>query len=642
MSEIGLDDVKELDPESMSDGDRVEAIRRMIRSFYEVATEDLLVLSSYQKLLLLRWVIPLADDDATDKWQEEDYQAFDAAAPEFVRLGPEDKRGFRAMTFASPDEAAASSERTSTADIDAAGDAVPEQKPRKSMFNPEEFDPSFQKETDDMATKPATKKKTKNQEPGTKNASDEIEYRIDTEIVLKPVSWFYRSPYDTRERRTPEWVEELAKSLKEHQQLIPCLARPDGQLIAGHTRVLAAQLAGLEHLKVCLVHCDDLTARTLVLIENAKRRDLTLRERCSAYVDLQADYKARGKSEKELLKELGIERSTLSNITRLKSLPDEVWERFDADRLSTDQLREIATHAMVPGFAAAVLKVLDRDAADIRPGKMVFSDAMAAGFEAAYRPMGKGQVDFKLTEKLREQLGITTVDHPRLGKIQVATNAEAWDKLQKKAAEKKKASTPPSETVTPAKPPTEQREQDDRAAKKAQKERAAELRKNLITSAWLEAHARAIRARFAKPRKADYPLVVRLMLLMQTFLPPVDVGEIIEEDEKFYETIYAKVIRFFTVGEVSLANYEDLNLEEMNELSKWLAAPALPHWMPSKDLIKTLTDKELLQLRDDLTLEEGVMDTEREELEERVMDEWQPGKLGDGWCPDVFQLSVIY
>lgn len=640
-----MSDLMGIDPETLSDVERVLAIQRLFSLFYRMDEEQLRTLSTEKKLSLLRWALLLADDEATDKWQEEDYIKFDASAPSFVRLGPEDKCGFRNITFASDDEAAASSEPASSADIDTAGDAVPEQKPqRKSMFNPEEFEPSFEKERDDMATKTAKPAEGKKSKPAAE-AHIETEYRIETEIVSKPLAWFTKSPYDTRQSRPDAWVKELAASLARDGQLTPCLARPDGQHIAGWTRVMAAPDAGLKELQVRIVHCDDMTARRLVLIENAKRRDLSEREQCEAYNALLVEYQASGKSQKQLAGDLSIDHSTLSNKVRLKSITEDIWDHYEADRLSMEQLRQVATHAMVPGFADAFMKSLKQHEPEIRPGKFAFTQAISDGFAAAYRPMTKGKFEFKLTEKTREKLGIVKVDHPRLGQVEVATKADVWDKLQQEAAGKKATKAEAAASATTAKqnepesPPKE-----DKAAKKAQTERAAQLRRDLIEEMWIKAYSRAIGARFAKPRKADYPLMMRLTIIAQQLAgmsEQMELATIIADDDTFHDECRACVSLLFNVdagSDVQSYSYEDLSIDDLRQIAAWVTAPPLPHWMPSAELLKTLTDKELTGLRDELELEEGVLDDQREELEKRVLAEWQPGRLGDGWCPDLFQL----
>lgn len=506
-------------------------------------------------------------------------------------------------------------------------------------------------EEDDMAT--ATKGKAKGattkSAKATKGKATEVavEYRIEDTIVEKPLSWFKQSPFDKRASRPLPWVKELAKSLQQDGQLTPCLARPDGQHIAGWTRVLAAPHAGLKTLKVRIVHCDDLTARRLVLIENAKRRDLSEREQCDAYCELLAAYTAAGKPQKALAADLGIDHTTLSNKTRLKSLPPEAWDRYESDALSIDQMRQIATHAMVPGFADAVIKLLNDREPDRRPGPVCFNDAMSAGFEAAYRPMGKGLIEFRPSAKQKEELGITTVDHPRLGKIEVATNASLWEQLNKEAADKKKQEQTTTTTKPAAAKPDKPTKPEPAAGSvaKHQEEQAAEERRQWVEESWARANATAIRARLEKPKKSDCPSLIRLMILTQqhkSMIEAIQLDDLLADEAIFIEECRACVSRFFSTDAKDdiEEDWQELAPDELERIAAWLNVKPLPHWVPTPELLKTLNSFELLALRDECELAEGVLDGDRAELSRRIMDEWQPGKSCVGWCPKMFTLPV--
>jgi ParB/RepB/Spo0J family partition protein len=492
------------------------------------------------------------------------------------------------------------------------------------------------------ATKPKGKGKAKDSTEAPAKEALPMELKIDQAIELRPWSWFKQSPYDRRSSRPGDWVKELATSLKQDGQLTPCLARPDGEHIAGWTRVLAAQLAGIAELQVRIVHCDDLTARRLVLIENAKRRQLTEREQCEAYNDLLAEYQAAGLSQKALAKELGIDHSTLSNKTRLKSLPGEVWDLYEAGTLSLVQIRDIATHAMVPGFVDAMLKTMgcfSRDAGE-PVSKYQFNTMLSDGFTAAYRPMVKGSLEFKPTAAQREELKIVEVEHPRLGKIEVAANAELYDSLEKEAKEKKAAKQvkeKEAEAATPEAPA-----KPDKAAAKAQKEQAAARRAALIDESWVIAYAETIKARFEKPRKADAGLMTRIAILIQQIereSSRMTLDTLLSDDATFMDECRASISRFFdTVAPCGQfeANWQDFAAEELWRIVTWLEVAPLPQWRPSVQLIADLTDKELIGLRDELELEPGVLDDDRKELEKRVIEAWQPGGPGAGWCPVQF------
>lgn len=86
-----------------------------------------------------------------------------------------------------------------------------------------------------------------------------------------------QSPYQTRTTETG--LEELAESIKTHGIICPISVRPAGaryELIAGHRRVAAASVAGLEFVPAIVMHgCTDSEAAEMCVTENMQRCDLT-------------------------------------------------------------------------------------------------------------------------------------------------------------------------------------------------------------------------------------------------------------------------------------------------------------------------------------------------------------------------------
>lgn len=75
------------------------------------------------------------------------------------------------------------------------------------------------------------------------------------EIVNRPVSGL--KPYAKNPRKNADAVKYVAASIKEFGFKVPVIIDSDGEIVAGHTRVLAAKRLGLETVP-CIV-ADDLT-----------------------------------------------------------------------------------------------------------------------------------------------------------------------------------------------------------------------------------------------------------------------------------------------------------------------------------------------------------------------------------------------
>jgi ParB family chromosome partitioning protein len=99
--------------------------------------------------------------------------------------------------------------------------------------------------------------------------------------VLQP---FSRHPYKVRD---DEAMRDMVESIKQYGVLSPAIARPmpDGgyELVSGHRRKRACELAGLETIPVIVRELDDDAAAILVVDSNLQREDLLSSERAFAY-----------------------------------------------------------------------------------------------------------------------------------------------------------------------------------------------------------------------------------------------------------------------------------------------------------------------------------------------------------------------
>ena len=99
--------------------------------------------------------------------------------------------------------------------------------------------------------------------------------------VLQP---FSKHPYKVRD---DEAMRDMVESIKQYGVLSPAIARPmpDGgyELVSGHRRKRACELAGLETIPVIVRELDDDAAAILVVDSNLQREDLLPSERAFAY-----------------------------------------------------------------------------------------------------------------------------------------------------------------------------------------------------------------------------------------------------------------------------------------------------------------------------------------------------------------------
>jgi ParB family transcriptional regulator, chromosome partitioning protein len=155
-----------------------------------------------------------------------------------------------------------------------------------------------------------------------------------------------RQPRDAFDQRS---LAELAQSLQTVGLLQPIVVREvsDGryQIIAGERRYRAAQLAGFREIRALVRHTNDDQVLTEALVENIHRVDLNALEEAAAYQQLLDDF---GFTHEQLAARLGKSRSTITNTLRLLSL-------------GADLQRQVASGALSPGHARALLAVEDLD-----------------------------------------------------------------------------------------------------------------------------------------------------------------------------------------------------------------------------------------------------------------------------------------
>ena len=121
--------------------------------------------------------------------------------------------------------------------------------------------------------------KTAQKEPGKKpvpSKKPKPQQEVVVQIPLSELHPFPDHPFQVREDAS---MQEAAESVKEYGVLVPALARPreDGgyELIAGHRRKHACELAGLATMPV-IVRDIDRDATTIIMVDSNLQRENTL------------------------------------------------------------------------------------------------------------------------------------------------------------------------------------------------------------------------------------------------------------------------------------------------------------------------------------------------------------------------------
>ena len=186
--------------------------------------------------------------------------------------------------------------------------------------------------------------KTVQKEPGKKPAPSKKPKPQQEVVVQIPLSELHPFPDHPFQVREDASMQETAESVKEYGVLVPALARPreDGgyELIAGHRRKHACELAGLATMPV-IVRDIDRDAATIIMVDsNLQRENILPSERAKAYKMKMEAIKRQGartdltspkisakfRSDDEVGQDAGVSGDTIRNYIALTQLVPELQQ----------------------------------------------------------------------------------------------------------------------------------------------------------------------------------------------------------------------------------------------------------------------------------------------------------------------------
>jgi ParB family chromosome partitioning protein len=140
-------------------------------------------------------------------------------------------------------------------------------------------------------------------------------------VRMLPLDAITSNRRQPRQKFDERALDELAQSIRTAGLMQPILVRPEAggvfELIAGERRWRAAKRVPLAAIPAIVRDVDDRTAAEWALIENIQREDLNPIDRAEAFhVLVSRD----GLTHQDLAERLGIDRSTVTNLLRLKDL----------------------------------------------------------------------------------------------------------------------------------------------------------------------------------------------------------------------------------------------------------------------------------------------------------------------------------
>ncbi len=175
-------------------------------------------------------------------------------------------------------------------------------------------------------------------------------------IELTKLHPFSDHPFGVRD---DDSMQQTVESIREYGVLVPAIARPreDGgyELIAGHRRKHASELAGLKTMPVIVRNVDHNTATIIMVDSNLQRENILPSERAKAYKmkleaikqqgarhDLTSTQLAQKLSVEKVAEEAGTSKDQIRRYIRLNELQPELQKMVDEGKIGLTPAVEIS------------------------------------------------------------------------------------------------------------------------------------------------------------------------------------------------------------------------------------------------------------------------------------------------------------
>ncbi len=161
------------------------------------------------------------------------------------------------------------------------------------------------------------------------------------------------NPYQPRREFDPEALAQLQASIKANGLLQPITVRRKGdsyELVAGERRLRAVTNLQWKEVPAVVRDFDDQTLLVLALVENLQRSDLNAIEEARGYQRLLGEFSL---THQEVAEAVGKDRSTITNLLRILTLPDPIQQFVESGKLSGGHARALAGTADEDAIAIA-------------------------------------------------------------------------------------------------------------------------------------------------------------------------------------------------------------------------------------------------------------------------------------------------
>ena len=163
-----------------------------------------------------------------------------------------------------------------------------------------------------------------------------------SELQRIPTARIRANPFQPRREFDPAALAELEASIRSSGLLQPITVRRKGdgyELMAGERRLRAVRNLDWKEVPAVVREFDDQTLLVLALVENLQRSDLNAIEEARGYQRLLGEFSL---THQEVAEAVGKDRSTITNLLRVLTLPESVQKLVECGKLSSGHARALA------------------------------------------------------------------------------------------------------------------------------------------------------------------------------------------------------------------------------------------------------------------------------------------------------------
>jgi len=205
-----------------------------------------------------------------------------------------------------------------------------------------------------------------------------------------PIRDIIPNPDQPRKTFTPDELNDLADSIREHGVIQPIIVRQVGakyEIVAGERRWRASQIAAKDAIPALVKSFTNENAMEIALIENVQRENLNAIEESDAYKNIMEKC---GYEVRDVSRLIGKSESYIRNSLRLANLPESVKNLVKSGQLSASHARTLAVAENAEELAH---RIIDNNLSVADAGELVKTAPRAA---TAKRAAKTGRLDYPI------------------------------------------------------------------------------------------------------------------------------------------------------------------------------------------------------------------------------------------------------